>query len=74
MATIDDKTIIDTIIANDGYYPEDPRVFMIVEYTNFYGNTAWGVTWPEDRNKYKYLVESEYVQNPKVIWKAPNNL
>lgn len=72
MATIDSKTLIDTIIANDGYYEDDPRVAMIVEYTNVYGNTAWGVVWsnePIDRQE-RYLEETAFVQNPRIIWKA----
>jgi hypothetical protein len=70
MATIDSKNIIDDIIAKDGYYEDDPRAFMIVEYTNSYGNQTWGVTWVNDRAKYRYLQETAFVKNPKVIWRA----
>jgi hypothetical protein len=69
MATIDSKNIIDDIIAKDGYYEDDPRVFMIIEYTNAYGNQTWGVTWINDRDKYKYLNETAFVKNPKVVWR-----
>jgi len=72
MATITSKNIIDDLIEHDGYYEGDPRVYMIVEYTNYYGGTTWGVTWinenKERRNR--YLVESQYIINPKVIWKS----
>ena len=32
MATIDSKQIIDEIIQRNGYYEDDPRAYMIVEY------------------------------------------
>lgn len=75
MATIDDKSLIDKIIANNGYYEDDPQVYMIVEYINAWDNQAYGITWsnePNDR-KERYLVASEYIRNPKVIWKANEN-
>jgi len=75
MSTINSKEIIDEIIANHGYYSDDPRVYMIVEYTNAYGNKTWGVTWinelPERRER--YLEETKYVRNPKIIWQAKND-
>lgn len=70
MATISTKSIIDKLIENDGHYEGDPRAYMIVEYTNSYGNQTWGVTWPNDRNPDKYLVETEFVRNPQIIWRA----
>lgn len=45
MATIDSKQIIDEIIKRNGYYEDDPRVALIVEYINAYGNKTWGVTF-----------------------------
>ncbi len=75
MATIDDKRLIDLVIQNDGYFDDDPRVYMIVEYTNYYGNTTWGVTWIKERPeaRTRYLIESEFVRNPKVIWHSENS-
>jgi hypothetical protein len=72
MATIDSKNLIDKIIANNGYYEDDPRVYKIVEYTNAYGNTTWGVTWSNElsSSRDRYLIETEFVKNPKVIWEA----
>lgn len=70
MATIDNKKIIDEIISNRGYYEDDPRVYMIVEYMNAFGNITWGVTWTSEPNKEKYLEESEYIRNPKIIWSS----
>lgn len=72
MATIDDKAIIDTMIRNEGYYPGDPRVERIVEYTNAYGNRTWGVVWENEPEhaRYRYLEETEYVRNPKILWES----
>ena len=70
MATIDNKQIIDDIIAANGYYEDDPRVAKIVEYTNFAGNITWGVTWSNQIDQDKYLIISEFVRGPKLIWEA----
>ena len=72
MATIDSKEIIDDMIKADGYYEDDPRVYMIVEYTNAYGNITWGVTWSYEssNSRLRYLDETEFVRNPRVIWRA----
>ena len=37
MATIDDKNLIDQIIANDGLYADDPTVKYIVQYETLEG-------------------------------------
>ena len=68
MATIDSKEIIDVIIKNNGYYEDDVRVHSIVRYTNAYGNITYGVTWVNEMNKTRYLIETEYVRCPEVIW------
>ena len=72
MSTIDNKELIDTLIKNDGYYEDDPRVYMIVEYTNAYGNTTWGVTWERESpmRRERYTIPSDFVINPKVIWRS----
>lgn len=72
MATIDNKKIIDELIANDGYYEDDKRIYKIVEYTNMYGVRTWGVTWISNKDREKYLIESEFIRNPKVIWEIKN--
>jgi len=70
MSTFTNKTIIDQIIANDGYYPDDPRVVRIVEYTNGFGGQCWGVTWETESpdKQFRYDTPTQYVVNPKVIW------
>ena len=69
MPTIDSKAIIDQLIANNGIYnpgddDQDPPVHSIYEYTNNWGNVAYGVNYGE-RNNY---VVSPFVHNPKLIW------
>ena len=75
MATIDSKEIIDSLIVNNGYFEDDPRVYMIVEYTNFNDKTAWGVTWSNELYYLveRYLEETEYVRHPKIIWQASDH-
>lgn len=70
MSTIDNKNIIKEIIEKDGYYDDDPRIYMIVEYTNANGKITWGVTWSSESftARTRYLDETEYVRNPRVIW------
>lgn len=70
MATITNKDIIDELIKNDGYYMDDPRIFMIVEYTNFTGHKVWGITHVNENPEFRlrYLIETPYVKKPKVIW------
>ena len=66
MGTFTSKAIIDQLIENNGHYPGDPQISKIVEYTDNWGNTAWGVVYPwEDQERYR---ESDYVHNPKTIW------
>lgn len=71
MATISHKRIIDDLIARDGRSDDgDPDVACIVEYTNYYGGTCWGVTWVSESTdrQQRYLESSEYVINPRIIW------
>lgn len=67
MATVD-KSLADILVAQDGYYCDDPRVVKIVEYTNFNGGTSYGLVYPsDDPDRYH---ESEYVINPRLYWSA----
>ena len=72
MATIDNKSMIDELITNDGFFEDDPRVYQIVEYINAFGRIAWGVTWSyePELSLRRYEIESEYVNSPRVIWRA----
>ena len=69
MATVS-KTTADKLIADDGYYSTDPRVHRIVEYTNAWGGTAYGIEYSHEVGKYH---ESEYVINPRVYWEVKNS-
>lgn len=72
MSTINNKAVIDKLIADDGYCGEDPRVAQIVEYTNAWGGLCYGVTWsnqPEDQQRV-YEEATEYIIRPRVIWRA----
>jgi hypothetical protein len=68
MATINSKELVDEIIANNGYYYEDDRVLKIVEYTNNWGGTSYGIIYKSyELNKYN---ASDYIHNPKTLWEA----
>lgn len=81
MATIDNKAIIDKLIAGNGVYTEenddpdypypDPAAVKIIEYTNREGRTTWGVVFETERREShdRYEEETEYVRNPRVIWR-----
>ena len=70
MSTFNSKEVVDRLIANDGYYFDDPRVIRIVEYQNAHGGTCWGVVYEmESQDRwFRYDEETHYVRNPKVIW------
>ncbi len=74
MATVD-KKFADRLIAGDGLLPEcgeeapdNPPASSIVEFTNAWGKTAYGVVFEGERDQEKYMHESDYVQSPRVIW------
>jgi len=72
MATIDSRAAIDNIIAHNGAeYADEPPVVMIVEYLNGWGKSAWGVVFENEGmwGLTRYLEETEYVRNPRVIWR-----
>lgn len=64
MPTIDSKQIVDMIISSGGYYASDPQVHSIVEYTNLWGGTCYGVNYGP-HNAYE---RSLFVINPKTIF------
>ena len=61
------KEIADKIVAGNGVYPGDPRCARIVEYTNAWGGTAYGVEMPHELGRYR---PSAYVINPRTYWEA----
>jgi len=64
------KEIAEKIIANDGYFGDDPRVWQVVRYTNAWGNDAYAILYEQDvmLNRYR---KSEFIRNPVVLWKKP---
>jgi len=68
--TVNDRKMVDLIIANDGYYPgDDIRTVRIVEYNNqFNGNVCWGLI--DEGQPLDMYHRSPAVHNPKVIWEA----
>lgn len=70
MATVSTRSIVDTIIARNGFYPGDehlPSVIEIIEYDTKWDTVAWGLLYEHDRpNKYE---ATDTVRNPRTIWK-----
>lgn len=66
MATVT-KESADGLVANEGYYADDPRVMRIIEYTNMADQPAYGIEYGHEIGRY---AESEFVRNPRVYWEA----
>ena len=64
MPTTDNKKIVDKLISNNGHYGVDAPVHSIVEYTNMWGGTCYGVNYGP-HNAYE---RSPFVINPKTIF------
>jgi hypothetical protein len=84
MSTVD-KKFADRIIANNGFYSEsnkaeyevagyrggdNSRCVRLVEYTNAWGNKAYGATFEHEtpERQKRYLQANEYIRDPLVIW------
>ena len=69
MATIDDRAVVDKIIAANGrLYDDGPAVSKIVEYTNAWGNKAYGLVFENEIDQDRYERPTEYVGKPRVIF------
>ena len=68
MATVD-KALAEQIIAQDGYYADDPRVMQVVKYENAFGGYSWAILYALDVAINRYAA-SDYVRNPQVMWSA----
>lgn len=66
MATVSKKLAYE-IIANNGYYADDPRVVRIIEYDNAFGGKGYGIEYRFELGRYQ---ASQFVRNPRVIWEA----
>lgn len=71
MATLDNFDLVQQIIDMDGGpdpdEPQDPIAVRITEYTNYEGNTCWGVVFHNEPIN-RYQIETAYVRRPKIIW------
>jgi hypothetical protein len=75
MATMS-RSIVDRLVAGGGWLheepdhdaPDNPRAVRIVEYTNKWGGTAYGVVVAGDRDPYRYEVETDFVRSPRLFW------
>jgi len=77
VATIDQRHLIDDLIARNGDpEPGDPanvHAVKVVEYQTYEGATVWGVvfnveTW-DPHMLMRYEMPTDYVRNPRVIWR-----
>ena len=66
MATVY-KELAEEIIANDGYYADDPRVVQVIKYQNSFGGESWAILYTEDVLTNRYA-ESEFIRNPETVW------
>jgi len=74
MATVNDRELVDRLIANNGHYEAnwrddptaDPPVLSITEYTNDWGGTSYGLCYPADPPD-KYAA-SLFVHQPKILF------
>lgn len=66
MATVSED-LAKQIIANDGYYSDDPRVMAVISYDNAFGGKSWAVLYEQDVLSDRYA-PSAFVRNPKVEW------
>jgi hypothetical protein len=74
MATIDDQSIIDTLLERDGLYPGDEHmpVVRIVRFTNAYGQLTHGIVYEAEARMgllRRYETEPRYCVDPVVIFR-----
>tara|TARA_Y100000590_G_scaffold428825_1_gene540581 strand:- start:65 stop:295 length:231 start_codon:yes stop_codon:yes gene_type:complete len=72
MASINDKTIVDQIVANDGVYEmdgeTDPPVTHIIVYGNMFdGRATYALAYSEAEHKNQW--ETGYFAWKKLYWK-----
>jgi hypothetical protein len=68
MPTINDRAIVDEIIDAGGHYQGDPQVRKIVQYTNSWGGTCYGLIYAQ--HSLDAYEPSEYVIKPFTLWEA----
>jgi len=79
MATLNSRKLVDEFIANNGYMfsdseprPDNPPVKKIVEYTNAWDKVCYGIIFAGEIADFRYERESEFIRNPRVLWRHPD--
>ena len=78
MPSIDNRKIVEQIIANDGYYPDkhdidrDPQVQYIHEYTTLWNGLCFHISY--DRRQLEAFLSSLACRNRREIWTAQAGL
>lgn len=67
MATVSIE-IAQKIIAQDGYYSDDPRVLAVITYDNAWGYKSWAICY--SASEIARYAPSEFVRNLETIWSA----
>lgn len=70
MATINDKSIIKTILENNGIYPGDPQCYTIWSYKNDFGKETQAIFMGPGND----ILSSPYCHNPKLLWARKSGL
>lgn len=66
MSSIDSLPIIQTILANDGVYPGDPRFYSVWSYTNDWGGLTFKLCYrPIQEDEF---LSSPFIHSPQLLW------
>lgn len=72
MPTVNSRKMVDQLIAARGRYPGDSmRVVRIIEYTNAWGGTAYGLVY--EGMPWDAYQATEFVRNPKELWRSEDD-
>jgi len=77
MASVNDKGIVDNIVANDGVYTSggesDPPVYAIIEYGNMFdGRTAYSLNYSEA--EFKHAWNTGFFAWKQLYWSKDKSL
>ena len=67
MATIENKKIVDELIANDGEFHGDPSVQYIVEYETLEGKIVYAICYSE--MELLGCLDSPYCRNQRMLFR-----
>lgn len=63
--TIDSRSVVKTLIEQNGHYYEDPQLYSIWEYTNDWGGTSFAIFYDY---RYEDIAASPHVHHAKLLW------